>query len=294
MFWKNNWLQYSYDGVNDLKIKKTPSSIWKLIINKTIDAPLKSYKEELLLNAQTIRENFSEPFDLLLSGGVDSEVVLKCYVESKIPINVFVCKYKDNINQEDFQEALTTCNIYGIKPNIIEFDLKHFVENDAHDMWNKGYFAAVGYMINMKLIEYLDNIPIIGDGINADNFEIQKKSCNMVIHEKHFSGAIYGNLINRPILSSWFDYSPEVLASFLDLNLHKWKKHQLIQPPFDNANLHKLKYINFNKILGTRIRKKRTGWESVNFLDDFTQKHIKHFVSTRTFTKELNEFRGML
>ena len=301
MFWKNDWLQYCYDGVKDLKIKKTPSSVWNLSIKKTIDRPIKSYQEELILNAQAVRDNFAEPFDLMLSGGVDSEIVLRSYILAKIPINVFIFKFKEDINKHDLIEAYKTCDIYGVKPKVIEFDLKKFFEQDAESMWPKAHFAHGGYMINMKLIEYLDNIPIIGDGINADNFDIQKKNCNVVIHEKHFAGAVYGNMINRPIISSWYDYSPELTASFLNLNLHKWKKHKLINPPFTNANLHKLKYINSNKLLGTRIRDKLFGWElSVTekvphrYVQEFTNNFIKNKVKLNNYIQDYSVFRNLL
>lgn len=263
MYWKNNWLSYHYDKLGDVKTKTVPGENWKLRIKQTITRPIKSYHEELLLNAHAVKDAFNEPLDLLLSGGLDSELALRSYVEAKIPINVFIAKYNDNINAVDFHEALKTCQIYNVTPTIIDCNLKTFLENDAHDMWNGGYFAEPGYMIMLKVIESLDNIPVICDGINADNFRMANKTqCDIVIYEKHFAAAIHGNTINRPLISSWYDYSPELTAAFLDLNLHKWKKHKLITPPFNNANLHKLKYLNSNKLFGTRIRKKQSGWES--------------------------------
>ena len=262
MYWKNNWLSYHYDKLGDVKTKTVPGENWKLRIKQTITRPIKSYHEELLLNAHAVKDAFNEPLDLLLSGGLDSELALRSYVEAKIPINVFIAKYNDNINAVDFHEALNVCKIYNVTPTIIDCNLKKFLENDAHDMWNGGYFAEPGYMIMLKVIESLDNIPVICDGINADNFRMANKTqCDIVIYEKHFSAAIHGNTINRPLISSWYDYSPELTAAFLDLNLHKWKKHKLITPPFNNANLHKLKYLNSNKLFGTRIRQKRSGWE---------------------------------
>ena len=262
MYWKNNWLSYHYDKLGDVKTKTVPGENWKLRIKQTITRPIKSYHEELLLNAHAVKDAFNEPLDLLLSGGLDSELALRSYVEAKIPINVFIAKYNDNINAVDFHEALKTCQIYNVTPTIIDCNLKTFLENDAHDMWNGGYFAEPGYMIMLKVIESLDNIPVICDGINADNFRMANKTqCDIVIYEKHFAAAIHGNTINRPLISSWYDYSPELTAAFLDLNLHKWKKHKLITPPFNNANLHKLKYLNSNKLFGTRIRQKRSGWE---------------------------------
>jgi len=281
MFWKNDWLSYHYDKLGDVKTKTVPGENWKLRIKQTITRPIKSYHEELLLNAHAVKDAFNEPLDLLLSGGLDSELALRSYVEAKIPINVFIAKYNDNINAVDFHEALKTCQIYNVTPTIIDCNLKTFLENDAHDMWNGGYFAEPGYMIMLKVIESLDNIPVICDGINADNFRMANKTqCDIVIYEKHFAAAIHGNIINRPLISSWYDYSPELTAAFLDLNLHKWKKHKLITPPFNNSNLHKLKYLNSNKLFGTRMRQKRSGWELglpdgslVSYIEEFKNQY---------------------
>jgi hypothetical protein len=281
MYWKNNWLSYHYDKLGDVKTKTVPGENWKLRIKQTITRPIKSYHEELLLNAHAVKDAFNEPLDLLLSGGLDSELALRSYVEAKIPINVFIAKYNDNINAVDFHEALKTCQIYNVTPTIIDCNLKTFLENDAHDMWNGGYFAEPGYMIMLKVIESLDNIPVICDGINADNFRMANKTqCDIVIYEKHFAAAIHGNIINRPLISSWYDYSPELTAAFLDLNLHKWKKHKLITPPFNNSNLHKLKYLNSNKLFGTRMRQKRSGWELglpdgslVSYIEEFKNQY---------------------
>ena len=301
MYWKNDWLSYNYDGIDGLKTKPTLQSTWKLEIKKTIDRPLKTHPEEILLNACAVRDFFNEPFDLLLSGGVDSEIVLRSHIEMNIPINVFVARYNDDINFIDFQEAMKTCEIYKITPRIIDFNLTKFLENDAYDMWTKVNCEGLGRTVNMKLTEYLDNIPIICDGINVDNFDIQKTVCNIDIYEKHYSAATYGYLIDRPIISSWFDFSPEVLASLLDLNLHKWKKHSFVEPPFDNDTLYKLKYIVYNNLLGTRIRDKRTGWEQspntrkpLPVMQEFYRNFVTDKIKLSKYTREYNEFRSLL
>ena len=301
MYWKNDWLSYNYDGIDGLKTKPTLQSTWKLEIKKTIDRPFKTLIEEIFLNAFAVRDFFNEPFDLLLSGGVDSEIVLRSHIEMNIPINVFVARYNDDINVIDFQEAMKTCEIYKITPRIIDFNLTKFLENDAYDMWTKVNCEGLGRTVNMKLTEYLDNIPIICDGINVDNFDIQKTVCNIDIYEKHYSAATYGYLIDRPIISSWFDFSPEVLASLLDLNLHKWKKHRFVEPPFDNDTLYKLKYIAYNNLLGTRIRDKRTGWEQspntrkpLPVMQEFYRNFVTDKIKLSKYTREYNEFRSLL
>ena len=97
MFYKDNWLAWTYDDVK-FGNKTTPQSRFEFQFKKTIKQPLKSHKQELLENTRIIRDSFNEPFDLLFSGGVDSEIVLRCHVELKIPINVFIFKYEKDYN----------------------------------------------------------------------------------------------------------------------------------------------------------------------------------------------------
>lgn len=301
MFWKNNWLSYHYNDGVGLKYKSTPNALWKLNIKKTIDRPIKSYHEELLLNAQVIRDSFSEPFDLLLSGGIDSELMLKSFVESKIPVNVYIARYNNNINIEDFEEALITCRIYNVTPKIIDFDLEKFVENDAYDMLKTLVYPSIGRAIIPKIIENLDNIPIVGDGINVNNFFFNSKKMKIGIHERHFCTSNYGLAVNRTIISHWHDYSPELVLSLINLNLHKWKKHKMLTPPFDLFKIDTMKYLNSNKLFNTRVRPKLIGWEisprnysPIDFIDKFNKKYISRESNFISYFFDFNEFANML
>ena len=301
MYWKNNWQSYNFDGVDNIKVKPTPTSEWNLKITKTIDRPVKSYQEEMLLNAQAVRDHFSEPLDLMLSGGVDSEIILQSYTKLKIPINVYIAKF-GNINHTDYTEALKTCDIYGVTPKIIDFDIHKFVKTDAYDMWHQGYYSSVGNMINLKLTEYLDNIPIMGEGINAqDLVPINKTEWKIKIWERHYNCAFYSSLVDRTIISAWHNFTPELVASFLDLNLHKWKKHKIISPPFNLISMHTLKYTNYNRLFGTRIRKKLIGWERsetdrspIDVIRNFNNTHILNKLKLKEYSWDINEFRQML
>jgi hypothetical protein len=255
MFYKNNWLSWSYDGV-EFGPKTVPQSKFEFHIKKTIDQPLKSHKQELLQNAQFLRNQFAEPFDLMFSGGVDSEIILRCYAELKIPINVFVFKYENDYNVRDVIHALRICNELNVTPTVIDFNLEKFFENDAYDIWTKTYVKFAGRLPHMKMIDYLDNIPIMGD-VDYHWIYHNNKHWKYAFTELDHSQSIYCKYINRVMLADWYGYSPELMLSFVQLDK--------MQQMFDlglNANYYQYKYIVYKDLWPEiAVRSKRNGYE---------------------------------
>ena len=298
MFYKNDWLSWSYDGVK-FGNKLSPQSKFELQFKKTVNHPLKSHKEELLENTRTIRDSVSEPFDLLLSGGLDSEIILRCNIELGIPINVFIFKYENNYNHFDVQHALRLCNELNVSPKVIDFNLEKFFKNDAYDIWTKTYVKASGRLPAMKMIEYLDNIPIIGETPPTWNFVNNKWLFEF--SEVDFCQAIYTNVINRPMISDWYGYSPEVIMSHALLPGIQALITSTSPPPvieqYDSsryafAYYNNLKYDLYKKIWpDILIRPKRNGFEkfylgndarNVLPLPEFQKKYIDYLGCTNT------------
>lgn len=208
-------MTWHYDGV-EKGTKTKPDSKYELTLTPTINKPVKSYKEELLANTQLIRDSFNEPFDLLFSGGVDSEVILRCNIELGIPINVFIFRYENNYNLADITHALRICNELNVTPTVIDFNLEKFFENEAYDIWKTGYFQSPGRLPHMKMISYLDNIPVAGDG--CPYWKFLKNNWLLEIDEQGHSLTCYANTIGRACLADWYEYSPEVLLSHLNMS----------------------------------------------------------------------------
>ena len=262
MFYKDDWLSWTYDGVK-FGNKTTPQSKFEFQIKKTVHRPLKSHKQELLENTRVIRDSFNEPFDLLFSGGVDSEIVLRCHVELKIPINVFIFKYENNYNFHDVRHALRICNELNITPVVIDFNLQKFFETDAYDIWKMGYFHKAGMLPHMKMIEYLDNIPVLGDGVPDWSFKDSK--WQFELNEADHSQSIYGIAIARPMIACWFEYSPEVILSHMRLpNMQRLINNAV---PGDQFSFDITKYYLYKKIWPEiHIRVKRNGFEGNNII----------------------------
>lgn len=257
MFYKDNWLSWTYDNIK-FGNKTTPQSEFKFHFKQTINRPLKSHKEELLENARVTRDSFNEPFDLLFSGGGDSEVILRCYLELKIPINVFIFKYENDYNAHDVRHALRICDELNVIPTVIDFNLKKFFENDAYSIWTKTYVKTAGRLPHMKMIEYLDNIPIMGD--SEPLWEFNNNCWQFQFEEVCHSQSIYCTSIDRTMIADWYEYSPEVILS-----------HALspkIQALFNSSvemNYDQVKYLLYKEMWPEIvIRPKRNGFEKFN------------------------------
>lgn len=221
MFYKNNWFSWTYDNGPEYGPKTHSNAHFEIKLKNVIDRPVKSYYEELLQNARDLTDLLGGPFDLLFSGGIDSEVILRVYLELKIPLNVYTFKYKDDLNRIEFQQSLKTCEKLGVKPKIIDFDLQKYFENDAYDIWSKCYAFNTGWLPHMKMTEYLDNIPIIGSGEpywrRTSRDLSTKYPWVFELDEKPHHWAVYHKTIGRTAITDWYEYSPEIIVAYTQL-----------------------------------------------------------------------------
>lgn len=271
MFYKDDWLSWTYDSVK-FGEKLHLDSRFEFHFKQTINRPLKSFKEELLENARVTRDSFNEPFDLLFSGGGDSEVILRCYTELKIPVNIFIFKYKNDYNAHDVRHALRICNELNITPTVIDFDLDHFFENDAYDIWTKTYVKTAGRLPHMKMIEYLDNIPITGDGdplwvFNNNIWEFE-------LEELCHAQGVYCNSINRPMITDWYEYSPEIILSHALL-----PRIQAILNSSIEVDWYRVKYLLYKDLWPEFVlRPKRNGFEKFNTQPKVTSLELQSLI----------------
>ena len=257
MHYRDNWLAWLYDGV-EYGPKLHHESTFEMTFKPVITRPVKSYREELLLNTQLVADTFTGPFDLMFSGGMDSEVILRCHKELGIPINVYIFKYENNYNIADVTQALKICNELNVTPNIVDLNLQKFFENEAYDIWKKGYFFNGGKLPHMKMLDYMDNTPIMGDGCpywTKDN-GVWKYEFDEDCHAQ----SIYCKTIGRTMIADWYEYSPEVIVSHMNTP----DIQNLINnvPTTEYKYYEELKHILHKKLWpNIDIRLKRTGFE---------------------------------
>jgi hypothetical protein len=212
-----NWMSYSFDDV-EFGIKTLNTKKFQIHFNRKIKGPLPTFKEALYNNARLMRDCYSEPFDVCLSGGTDSEVMVRVFKDLKINHNTYIFRLEDNLNCIDVQNAVELCQQLNLPYHIIDFNMKKFFENEVVDYFDRFLTGCVLSLPRLKWLEYLDNIPVIGNGepywkreLEADYSQKSKWIYDMGENEYIYS--IAARRINRTVIGDWYEFTPEVLLS---------------------------------------------------------------------------------
>lgn len=215
--YKNNWLEWSYDGVID-DTKRTPHSKFELIINKASSPYLLSHRNELACNALWLRDRYKGQYDLFLSGGYSSQVIFHVMKDLKLPFKAVIVRYENGYNNNDFITAKRLCMDYGVPYNIIDLNIQHFFENEAIDYFNKCHTVNVHNLLLMKMREFTHHTAVIGNRLPY----VQRDS---VFYEDNVGWKIKLTEDEMCIptvfahddkcIADWFFHSPEVIVSFL-------------------------------------------------------------------------------
>lgn len=222
----NNWMTYSFDDGPIFGPKLSKSSTFKIHFAKNLKVKDLHYFDALKYNAEMVAENFRGPFDVLLSGGIDSEIVVRLNHRLGIKQNVYTFRLENNYNIRDVESAQTICDSLGIKLNIIDWNLKRWVENDAYDVYQKTHSPIIERMVRFDWFKYFDNIIVMGEGEPywrrelEGNYE-QKSQWHLYWVEDYFMSSIYANLTGQTVIGEWYNYTPEVVKSFHKLPIVK-------------------------------------------------------------------------
>jgi hypothetical protein len=221
---RNGWLTWSFNGM-PYGLRKSKDDVYKFTINsQIINEPIKSYKEELYNNARLMRDYHVGKFDVLLSGGIDSEIVVRTFKDLMIPHNTYIFKYENNINYRDVSSAVEIATSLNIPYKIIDFNLEKFFNTEAYDIFQKSGCIRAGRLPHIKFFDYLDNIPVMGDAEPYWSRVLQKdysKKSNWIfpLNESNHASSIYLQSVGRPNVCDWYEFNPNLIKAFNELPL---------------------------------------------------------------------------
>jgi hypothetical protein len=245
-----DWMTYSFDGILNSP-KTSRRSFLDIHFNLPNEIASMSYYDALTQNASIMRDSFSEPFDVLLSGGIDSEVMVRTFKDLGITHNTFVFRYEDNLNIRDVNSSIQICEALNIPYKIIDFNLSNFYEHDAKDIFEKTLVPDVASLSRIKWLDYLDNIPVFGEGEPYWKRELggdytKKSSWSLHLSERHFFIPLSSHYHHREIIGEWYLYTP-----YITMNYHS---EPMIQNLLDD------KIVGKESTLSSRLALHRNFW----------------------------------
>jgi hypothetical protein len=177
-----------------------------------------NFGEESVLAAQQIQTNFNSPIYLCLSGGIDSEFLVRTFIESKVPFEVLIMRLNDDLNLHDIGWALRLCQSHKLKFRFLDLHVQKFFSSPEYDfLLEESKTVYPMLTTQMKLIEHvcldLNGIPVLGSGeclvqkINDRWYQVDSEpilSLYQFMRSRNYRG-----------VPAFFQWSPELVLSFL-------------------------------------------------------------------------------
>lgn len=267
----NNWYSWSYNG-KKFSRSMSKDDIFSTEFNIKINSCL-SFKEELINASKNILDSYPNITPcIMFSGGVDSEIVLRSFIEIGANPKVFIFRYENDYNIYDVSYAITVCSLLNVDYKIIDFNLKKFYENDAEIVSEHSQVDRATALPQLKFLDYVDDLPIYSASdpswTRLDSDYSIKGNWVMRCWEHDIGWSKYCVYKNRPAVMEYFKWTPELLLS--------WNKTEWLQDLINDRYYGKLG-TNSTKIVGYREayadllqRKKKTGFEAcTNLIEEF-------------------------
>jgi hypothetical protein len=259
----NNWYSWSYNG-DRFSRSKSKEDIFSTEFNTKNFIP-KSFKEELLNNSKNILDHYSnlKPC-IMFSGGIDSEIVLRSFLEIGVIPEVLIFRYENDYNIYDVSYAVTVCSLLNLNYKIVDFNLKKFYENDAEAVSEHSQVDRAMALPQLKFLDYVDGLPIYSASDPSwvrlnDNYSV-KGQWVMRCWEHDIGWSKYCVYKNQPAIMEYFKWTPELLVSW---NKTKWLQKLINDYYYGKLGTNSTKIIGYREAYTDLIeRKKKTGFET--------------------------------
>jgi len=178
-----------------------------------------NFREELLRTADLIYQDLGKDLVVFLSGGTDSEIVLRNFLDIGIKPQCVTIKFKNDYNLSDVTEAQSLAEDLEIKLNIIDFDVKDFLySGQADDFGRKIQCTQLTYLMVYHCVEKFGAPAVMGgEALITRNIYEQPSNWYYTIRENEDASAMrFSNTFNIPLVNEYFSYTPELLLYYLE------------------------------------------------------------------------------
>lgn len=292
----NDWFKWGYDENGKLWTKYDKHNGFQLL----------SFAEAIRYNAiKTIEDHPDETFDMMFSGGIDSEVLLRAYIDLGQPIRANIFRYEDNINEYDMSYAEQIVKELKIPYKIIDFNIVDFYKKgDALKVYEIAKTSHARALPNLKFMDYVDGLPIYATSdirwYRPSTDYSSRCEWRMQDFEYEFAWSHYADKINRKALMQWFRYTPEMVSGWMQ---SAWFRQLVSDKFYGKLGIMSTKYLGYAEVYDNlRRREKKTGFEMIEDVIKEFQQSLPNTdgvypyaqIVDRTMTEFYEEFAGSI
>lgn len=259
---ENNWYKWYYEGTEFFSRRKKGTGEFRTYLTPTCET-IGNFKQETIKAVKSTLDVYSDLVHcLFFSGGVDSEMILRAYLEVGYVPEVFVVRYENDYNKADVDMALEVCKCLNVDINIIDMELVKFFENEAVDISELAQIDRPRMLPSLKYMDLVDGLPVIGHS-DVRWYKTKEHVWLAQCFEHDIGCDKYIMLKNRPAIYQWFKWTPGLVLSYTKM---KWFR-DLISNKFPGQPDNNNKILGYSRFYNDMIpREKLTGFESIDNL----------------------------
>jgi hypothetical protein len=283
---------------------------------KLDDESVKNYRIDA---AKLTAESMGDRIALCFSGGADSQCMVQCFIEAGVPFDLYILRFKNNLNTQDADHAVKYCEQFNIKYNIIEIDVLSFLSRENYDYGMKYQSPSPHFNVHYKLFDILrsngyDGIVAGGNAFFYSDIDEQflpnsNRNCyNYVTYSKVNQYKCQGNFLSFypkltwaiSLLSPSINYKLNSAIEFNEEERNYWEYKRYVQKiqGYKRTGFNILpqsqKFTGFELVKKHLEQKTGDGWTFERLYRHPLEKILsKHYTSTGQFiykdanTKEL-------
>lgn len=291
---ENNWYKWSYGDV--LFGRQAIDLKWHTSYKCNHVSKVGSFKEEMLNVARSTMDHYSglKPC-IFFSGGSESELVLRSYIDIGADPIVNIFRFEDHINEYDVSYAIVICNQLGINYNIIDFNLKRFFENNAERVSEIAQIDRPRALPQLGFLDYTEGFAVLGIGDPRWTRSVKDNTPWILLDQEHDTG--WDKYIlhrGMPAIAQWFKWTPELVLAYTDTH---WFKNLILNNKWPGRE-----GVTSTKLIGYREaypdllkRTKKTGMEPIDSLinefEEFLTKKYNGLPYRQVVPRTLDELR---
>ena len=208
---KDNYISYNWSGKTQ---RSGGEDCFYIDFQPCSRKPL-PFREECLATARYIADTVKEPLVILMSGGIDSEIVVRSFLEAGVSFKVIFFSFLPNRSRDDIPMGIEFCKSRNISFEIIPFDIVKFLKEEAMSYIHKYKIHEPFAAVDIRKMEMIDGYPIFGNGDVYLEWDKESNSAFSVEQGSYCIPWIWQKENQKQGCWRFFKFTAEVLASSL-------------------------------------------------------------------------------